>query len=1512
MTKYTEKARFGKMLKGLGRNCLLLGSAALFALFVSCKTDDNDPQQDQMFAVTYTADGDGTVSATYGGKTLKSGGKVLRGTMVTFTATPADGYKAEWSGDVPQKDVTTENGKDTVTVEIKMKTNVTVTFVPQSYTITYELDGGKNDTKNPTTYTSKDLPLTLKEPKKTGHEFIGWYTSAAYTEQVTGIAIGAKGNKTFYAYWKPTGESVVRYTVKHHWQKADSNDYDTEEAELYGAAGRKTAAKDAKRDGFELDSEITQQDIAADGETVVDIYYKRKMITLSFNSDGGSSVASITGRFGAKVTKPAEPTKDNFNFGGWKPELPVTFPAEDATYTAEWFDKTHIPYTVEHLLQKIDAATGKAADPAQDASYESRDSDKKFGKAGAKTSAVAKMFEGFTAKPIEQKDIAEGVTVKVYYLRNDVTLTFNGNGGAFADGQKIKTLTGKFGETISQSDIPTPAQDGKIFTWNAELPATFPMQNKTYSAKWNEGADVQYTVEHLLQKIDAATGKAADPDQDASYELKESAKEFGKAGAKTSAVAKTFDGFTAKPIEQEAIAEGVTVTVKVYYLRKDVTLTFNGNGGAFAGGKNSKTLTGKYGETIPENAIPTPKLTKNMLTGWNPAQPARFPDKDTTYEAQWKPEKGVSYTVRHLGQPVTGDTYEEREKETLTGIAGTEAKAKAKTFEGFHISDTHHPEQTHKDGTKVRPLPTEKIKEDGSTVLTVYYDRNVYTVTLDLQGGKGITTSVSGRHGADLPGVGNPTKDGYKFGGWEPPLPEKYLNNSTHKAKWIEGTKPTYSVEHWTQKILASGKASDADKLDADNYEKHKTQTLEGSVGASTNAEALKELTGGGFKEPIIKQKTVSADNSTVVKVYYERVDVTLTFNGNGGKFADGKDSKELKGKFGEKITLPTEPTKAGFQFGGWDGIPATFPKADAAYSAKWSDKPQANYTVKHWKQKIDGTTGKVIGDETNGANYEVSSADTQTLNGEVGANTDAKAKTQADAGYEGFTALAFTQQKIVAGGATVVDIYYKRNAVKLTFKGDGGKFAGDKENVEYNGKYGEKLSAYGFTKPTKRKFILKGWKSGSAAAAMVETFPAKNTDYTAEWEKEPLLKYTVNHWQQKLGANGKVLGAEHNNTNFEKAATDNPTGERDAMTNAQAKDVTSGAYKGFVAPTTITQKKIDDNTVIDLYYLRKDVTLTFKGNGAKLKGKDGMENETVTLTGKFGEKIDSADVPKLAAADNLKANGDKFAGWDKQPGDKFPDENATFTATWTQFKELKITNAASVTTYFVDEKTLNRTGLQVKAFYHDGSSAIVTDQCTDNLKDISGTAGNKKVTLTYKGHTVQYDVEIKVKPVATFEVGDIIDSDGKKYKVAEFTKEDNKTYYVIVQVVGTKYHAVRLLKGEYDSSIQLKKERLNNFYTNSLGDDKPLNKAQMLATRNEKAKFFAAFDKFELKIKEEDKTTIRDLTDKYCFYKEGSDWKVMFNGREYDDFNPPPHGSGISFSSSTTFIPLVVREFKK
>ena len=73
-----------------------------------------------------------------------------------------------------------------------------------------------------------------------------------------------------------------------------------------------------------------------------------------------------------------------------------------------------------------------------------------------------------------------------------------------------------------------------------------------------------------------------------------------------------------------------------------------------------------------------------------------------------------------------------------------------------------------------------------------------------------------------------------------------------------------------------------------------------------------------------------------------------------------------------------------------------------------------ADYTVKHYKQNLDGTT------------YTPDTPD-DTKSGTIGEQTEAAARS-----YTGFTAQPFEQQTIAADGSTVVEIYYNRNLYPL------------------------------------------------------------------------------------------------------------------------------------------------------------------------------------------------------------------------------------------------------------------------------------------------------------------------------------------------------------------------------------------------------------------------------------------------------------------------------------------------
>lgn len=66
------------------------------------------------------------------------------------------------------------------------------------YSITYELNGGVNNAKNPSEYIFSQ-GVTLEDAGKTGYAFVGWFEDEALTKPVYDISAGTKGNIKVYA-----------------------------------------------------------------------------------------------------------------------------------------------------------------------------------------------------------------------------------------------------------------------------------------------------------------------------------------------------------------------------------------------------------------------------------------------------------------------------------------------------------------------------------------------------------------------------------------------------------------------------------------------------------------------------------------------------------------------------------------------------------------------------------------------------------------------------------------------------------------------------------------------------------------------------------------------------------------------------------------------------------------------------------------------------------------------------------------------------------------------------------------------------------------------------------------------------------------------------------------------------------------------------------------------------------------------------------------------------------------
>ncbi len=299
------------------------------------------------------------------------------------------------------------------------------------------------------------------------------------------------------------------YTVEHYYQNLNDDGYTDQPVveTLTGDIDAYTEAVAQRRAGFRCKG-VPQTTVAADGTTVVKIYYDREYYTVTFAVNGGvNGPEPIYAKYGTVVRADtiAAPTRKGYRFLGWEPLLSDTLTVtENATYRAAWQPvQSQSDYTIVIWGQN-----------ANDNGYSYIRSGAKQGQVGQSVSwderTMAALHPGKTLWAYEKSDTvtvsADGSAVlNVYFTRREFTLRFR---ETYSKKDDYGTITARWGADIAaRYRTVVDNADGNCWTKNrnGEGPYTnyigvMPSENITYYKKVN-GGWFTYTMTYYAEDL---------------------------------------------------------------------------------------------------------------------------------------------------------------------------------------------------------------------------------------------------------------------------------------------------------------------------------------------------------------------------------------------------------------------------------------------------------------------------------------------------------------------------------------------------------------------------------------------------------------------------------------------------------------------------------------------------------------------------------------------------------------------------------------------------------------------------------------------------------------------------------------------------------------------------------------------------------------------------------------------------------------------------------------------------
>ena len=593
-----------------------------------------------------------------------------------------------------------------------------------------------------------------------------------------------------------------------------------------------------------------------------------------------------------------------------------------------------------------------------------------------------------------------------------------------------------------------------------------------------------------------------------------------------------------------------------------------------------------------------PEYNGKLLSQVNNLEGVNMPNATITLYPVWTPRNDVPVTVQHYVQSVDDSTkYELYKEDVVLGTPGT--KLNAALMEYF----------MQEDGIKInyRKVPIYAKFEwedacyvyfgiyvcgDGSTVLKLYYDREQYSISFNINnpeyayhydGNSVINYTFSYGEAMNSFGVEQLEIPGYTFKGWSTSadgstgilesLPETvpYMvqKNITYYAIW-DAKSTEYSVSHYIQ------------NLDGE-YDYIKTEVCTGTVGDRLSYSYLRLdddelLSGASISNVVIRNSDGEAykkgyldySGDIDVDVYYNRTFYQVYWN-----------CQELEYYYqGQTITFPTWE-KTGYTFVGWTSIfsneteiyepgsTIVMKDENMYFIPVFEPGNDTKYVVKHVRENHNG---EYVVDSSQWCETEILTGTTDTW-----VKPDVKT-------YTGYTAPIRQTVLIAADGSTQVIYKYSKAEYRIAIKTMGGKLLG---RFPATYEYGEAFYLFeDGCRPTRTGYTFKGFYIEGDESQTLITYPywisgdmlysEDKLTFVAVWE-EAECEYRVEHYLEQLDGT------------FALQQTDKYMSLMNVEITANAIDFAGFTYdssiEGSVATGMITEES--STLVLKLYYTR-------------------------------------------------------------------------------------------------------------------------------------------------------------------------------------------------------------------------------------------------------------------------------------------------------------------------------------